>query len=67
MLPAFLNTKRSPGMASKIVSSGARLSAQPMIAVCGAWPSFTKAVLRKALRTHEVARRERQRFRNGKM
>ena len=32
VLPAFRNAKMSPGIASKIVSSGARESAHPMIA-----------------------------------
>ena len=41
VLPALRSTKMSPGIASKIVSRGARESAQPMMAVWGAWPSST--------------------------
>ena len=43
VLPALRNAKISPGMASKTSSKGARESAQPMIAVWGAWPSFQQA------------------------
>ena len=43
VLPALRSTKRSPGMASKMASNGARLSAQPMIAVCGDWPWSTSS------------------------
>mmetsp|Transcript_55575 Transcript_55575/g.68048 ORF Transcript_55575/g.68048 Transcript_55575/m.68048 type:complete len:229 (+) Transcript_55575:1411-2097(+) len=45
VLPALRNTKSSPGMASKTVSTGTRESAQPMMAVWGAWLYFTKAFL----------------------
>ena len=34
----------APGMVSKIVSRGARESAQPTIAVCGAWPCATSSL-----------------------
>mmetsp|Transcript_16016 Transcript_16016/g.37838 ORF Transcript_16016/g.37838 Transcript_16016/m.37838 type:complete len:310 (+) Transcript_16016:1241-2170(+) len=44
VLPALRRTNISPGMASKTVSIGARESAQPMIAVCGACPDLTRAV-----------------------
>mmetsp|Transcript_62554 Transcript_62554/g.139678 ORF Transcript_62554/g.139678 Transcript_62554/m.139678 type:complete len:237 (-) Transcript_62554:605-1315(-) len=44
VLPALRKTKISPGIASKIVSMGARESAQPITAVWGACPDFTKAV-----------------------
>ena len=37
----FPATFLAPGMVSKMVSSGARESAQPMMAVWGAWPSST--------------------------
>ena len=40
VFPALRSTKISPGMASKTSSKGARESAQPMIAVWGAWPSW---------------------------
>ena len=40
VLPALRSTKMSPGMASKTVSKGARESAQPMMAVWGAWQSM---------------------------
>mmetsp|Transcript_38338 Transcript_38338/g.68560 ORF Transcript_38338/g.68560 Transcript_38338/m.68560 type:complete len:233 (+) Transcript_38338:972-1670(+) len=43
VLPALRSTNRSPGAASKTASTGARESAQPMIAACGAWPWSTKA------------------------
>ena len=33
-----------PGIVSKMVSSGARESAQPMMAVWGAWPSSTSSL-----------------------
>ena len=38
-----VKSRNGPGMVSKIVSRGARESAQPTIAVCGAWPCSTRS------------------------
>ena len=43
VFPALRRTNRSPGRASKSVSSGQRESAQPTMAVWGAWPLVAKA------------------------
>ena len=44
MFPALRSAKISPGIASKIASKGARESAQPMIAQCGACSSSARAL-----------------------
>mmetsp|Transcript_36405 Transcript_36405/g.78604 ORF Transcript_36405/g.78604 Transcript_36405/m.78604 type:complete len:244 (+) Transcript_36405:1351-2082(+) len=44
VFPAFLKTNSSPGVASKTVSTGTRESAQPTMALWGAWLCFTNAL-----------------------
>ena len=65
VLPALRNTKISPGMASKTSSKGARESAQPMIAVWGAWPSWNSRRLERPAKWTEFQKHWRNKKKNS--